>query len=516
MAMKFHIQEYDEDPILFQGDQGTSEKTIPRREYQLDLSSSSVKINQVTTTTHQSTWNALLRTPKQVLIDLFLPLGFPHSVDSSYLPYQFYDSLQGLCSYLRGVVSTSAVLAAAGVGNADATAMGAAMTWAMKDGMGMIGGLVFSYYASPHFDAYVLEFRLFADLINDVALTLDMLAPLVPSSCLLALMSASTLSKTMCGMSAGATKSSITCHLALEGNMADLNAKEGTQETLVSLVGMILGVQLAAMLKHLAEEYEEQPLTLYDTIPHEWQVPVEFAMSWTVFLFFTWLHMWANYRGVKLLKLNTLNRERATVALEALVAAMAHSYDEDPNSDAAQLLMAQPQLLPGPNDIEESMIRSTYTLLFPRRQSIVLGVSIMDILKCMKSSKSVNDILQPSVDPESLIQEFSEEKYIVGIVQKNKREYTVKSTLRNGAGNSDELKAFVHCMLLRKCLDRSPQTDDTLQMIKTTRSQLDGLFGSKTGSLLMKQLSDRGWDMEARLYLGFGRQRTSWESSKSD
>lgn len=44
-----------------------------------------------------------------------------------YLEYQIYDSLQGLCSYLRGVVSTSAVLAAAGVGDAEATAMSAAM-----------------------------------------------------------------------------------------------------------------------------------------------------------------------------------------------------------------------------------------------------------------------------------------------------------------------------------------------------------------------------------------------------
>ena len=43
-----------------------------------------------------------------------------------YLSYQFYDSIQGLCSYLRGVVSTSAVLTAAGVGDVEATAMSAA------------------------------------------------------------------------------------------------------------------------------------------------------------------------------------------------------------------------------------------------------------------------------------------------------------------------------------------------------------------------------------------------------
>jgi hypothetical protein len=34
----------------------------------------------------------------------------------------------------------------------------------------MLGGLLFSYFASPFFDCYVKEFRLFADVINDLGL----------------------------------------------------------------------------------------------------------------------------------------------------------------------------------------------------------------------------------------------------------------------------------------------------------------------------------------------------------
>ncbi len=56
-----------------------------------------------------------------------LYIRYPHSVNEGYIQYQFYDSLQGLCSYLRGVVSTTAVLTAAGVGDAEATALSAAM-----------------------------------------------------------------------------------------------------------------------------------------------------------------------------------------------------------------------------------------------------------------------------------------------------------------------------------------------------------------------------------------------------
>jgi len=163
-----YVKEFDEDPALLQNaavgnesDSGNAatraaahagynqllavNTSIPRREFHLDLSSSSSPTEAITirpityaanTSTQStsiapvshSTLSSSIRRAKQILVDLFLPLGFPHSVDASYLPYQFYDSLQGLCSYLRGVVSTSAVLTAAGVGNAEANAMGAAMS----------------------------------------------------------------------------------------------------------------------------------------------------------------------------------------------------------------------------------------------------------------------------------------------------------------------------------------------------------------------------------------------------
>ena len=160
-----------------------------------------------------------LHSVARYLRNLFLPLGYPDTVRAGYWEYQVYDSIQGLCSYLRGVVSSAHVLQAAGVGNDQATAWGAAVTWALRDGMGLLGGLVFSAAAAPLFDAHVKEFRFFADLINNVGLTLDMLLPLLPASLFLWSSAASTLCKTMCGMSAGATKGSITQHFAISGNL---------------------------------------------------------------------------------------------------------------------------------------------------------------------------------------------------------------------------------------------------------------------------------------------------------
>ena len=40
----------------------------------------------------------------------------------------------------------------------------------------------------------------------------------------------------MCGVAAGSTKASITAHMAVQGNTADVAGKEGAQETLVSQI----------------------------------------------------------------------------------------------------------------------------------------------------------------------------------------------------------------------------------------------------------------------------------------
>ena len=36
----------------------------------------------------------------------FLPIGYPASVSAEYTEYQFWDTVQALCSYLRGVLAT--------------------------------------------------------------------------------------------------------------------------------------------------------------------------------------------------------------------------------------------------------------------------------------------------------------------------------------------------------------------------------------------------------------------------
>jgi hypothetical protein len=455
--------------------------------------------------------------PLTVGKELFLPLDYPQSVREGYLEYQLYDSLQGLCSYLRGVLCSAQVLQAAGVGNDNATAWGAALTWALKDGMGMIGGLAFSYLASPFFDAHVKEFRLFADLINDVGLTLDMLAPYCNN--LLLVSSASTLCKTLCGMSAAATKASITVYFAVEGNMADLNAKESTQETLVSLIGMLCGVTLARWL----QDYEQTHPNVLETI------------QWSVFIVLTALHVWANWQGVCILRLQSLNRERAEIVLAPLLQVVlssqnhtgslfSSSFPPPPPHDQLKDTYRRMEFAK-PTDVNESLLTSTWKMIFPGK--LCLNCTLDDIVQTNPPSTRY---LHWCLTQQRL-------QYIVSVRAGGGSHpfQCVQVCLLQGATNLDQLQAFCHAQLLVKGLKRIQKSKqgkgggqrqdhtvvwETLSMYygqivqswfmndNDPSSSEQSNQASISSFLLPTQLAQAGWDIQGRLYLGFSRVRT--------
>lgn len=250
------------------------------------------------------------------LKSIFLPVGYPDSVRPEYLRFQAFDTLQAACSYLRSILTTSAILRAAGVGEDQASPMAAAVAWVLRDGVGMFGSLLFSYGVGASFDVHVKEWRLFADLINDVGLTLDMLAPLAGSGfAVIAGLAAAC--KTICGMVAGATRASITAHFALRNNLADVSAKESAQETAVTLLGLVGG-------SLLAQRMGDAPMT-----------------AWLAFIVLTAVHVWANWLGVGCLTFDYINPQRAHLIIRRWRA----KQDISPKAIAAAERIWRPPLL---------------------------------------------------------------------------------------------------------------------------------------------------------------------------
>jgi hypothetical protein len=219
---------------------------------------------------------------------LFIPRG---DVAPEYVYFQACDSLQATCSYLRGILAIHSTLVGVGVGDSQASALSAVATFVLKDGSGMLGSLIFSYGYSHIFDCEVKFWRLFADVINDVGLTLEVIAPLFKDNFLFITVFAN-ICKSLCGVAAGATRVGISQHFATEGNISEVQAKEGTQETFVSMMGLMLGSFL---------------------LSRGFMASIHFRLIFFVVL--TIIHVYANYLAVKVLQLRTINRGRLRLIL---------------------------------------------------------------------------------------------------------------------------------------------------------------------------------------------------------
>ncbi|KAB1206743.1 hypothetical protein CJ030_MR7G013510 [Morella rubra] len=217
--------------------------------------------------------------------------GFPSSVTPDYVPFQVWDSLQGLSTYIRTMLSTQALLSAIGVGEKSATVIGATFQWFLRDLTGMLGGILFTFYQGSNLDSNARMWRLVADLMNDLGMLMDLVSPLFPSAFVFVVCLGS-LSRSFTGVASGATRAALTQHFALQSNAADIAAKEGSQETMATMIGMALGMLLARI-----------------TMGHALAI-------WLSFLSLTMFHMYANYKAVRCLVLTSLNPQRSSILLQ--------------------------------------------------------------------------------------------------------------------------------------------------------------------------------------------------------
>ena len=219
-----------------------------------------------------------------------LPAGYPDSVTADYLPFQLWDSCQGLCSYIRGSFTTAALLKGVGVGSADATAMNATAVYLARDWCGHAFGLLFAVAAAGKLDAEAKQWRFATDCANGLGYILELSSPALPRGLFVPAVCLAALLRAFCGVAAGATRAALTSHFAKAHNVADVSAKEGSQETAVTLLGMALGYYF---VRFTAERGA--------------------AVQWALFLAISVLHLFANAKAMRALRLTSLNRERLTL-----------------------------------------------------------------------------------------------------------------------------------------------------------------------------------------------------------
>ncbi|XP_036797285.1 RUS1 family protein C16orf58 homolog isoform X2 [Oncorhynchus mykiss] len=139
-------------------------------------------------------------------------------------------------------------------------------------------------------DSEAKKWRLVADVLNDIAMFMEILAPNFPT-CFTLIVCSAGIFKSIVGVAGGATRAALTLHQARRDNMADISAKDGSQETLVNLAGLLVSLILIPLVT-------DNPL-----------------LTFVLFFLFTILHLCANYKAVRSVVMETLNEARLAIVL---------------------------------------------------------------------------------------------------------------------------------------------------------------------------------------------------------
>jgi hypothetical protein len=246
----------------------------------------------------------------------FLPSGFPTKTPDGYLRYAVWGWVQDLSTQLRGVLATQRILEGVGVGKQGATALSALLNFLVRDGCGMLASLTFTTIAAPSFRSDVKRWRLFADIIVDVGITLEVMAIQMPTALFLPLISLGNACKAMCGVAAGACSGPINLHWAQGSDISDISAKFGAQNTVTGALGIIF----AAFFARSVSTLPLQPL-------------------WILYSALTILHIHANRRCMRLIAFESFN----TLRLNMVLSHFFQEYDIDNNNETTSILLPTPK-----------------------------------------------------------------------------------------------------------------------------------------------------------------------------
>ena len=196
--------------------------------------------------------------------------------------------MQAFSSAIAGLLASRAVLEGVGVGDSTASPTSALLLSILQDSMGRIATILFAHRLGTSLEPECKMYRLAADIFNDCAMLMDCLSPAFPKPARVMILSLSSCLRALCGVCAGSAKASLSAHFAKKGNLGELNAKDSSQETVISLLGMLAGSVVVSWV----------------TTP---------MATWATLIALLSIHLGTNYAAVKAVSMNSLNRQRANI-----------------------------------------------------------------------------------------------------------------------------------------------------------------------------------------------------------
>lgn len=302
-------------------------------------------------------------------------------------------------------------------------------------------------------------YRLLADVLNDTAFVLDCLSPVFPKPVRVMILSFSSVLRSLCGVAAGSSKASLSAHFARWGNLGELNAKDSSQETVISLVGMLAGSFVVSWV----------------TTP---------VATWTTLILLLSIHLETNRRAVRAVKMRTLNRQRATLVFHHLQRGHVPSIDE---------VASEEKIFERDGVLRAGDGRST--------GSCAVGVPIERLFNSISSQRTTTKAVRLEDEMLTKVMGVYETcRYVLwrdkALKQSNPSLYIV---LKKSLEPTDVLQAWWQALILADGVpaNRSgPKTDfdldAELQSFKYARDNARSMLDR-----FSQQLRDAGWDLDS-------------------
>ncbi|TDZ18946.1 RUS1 family protein-like protein [Colletotrichum orbiculare MAFF 240422] len=437
------------------------------------------------------------------LLDVFLSDGYPHSVTDDYTEYQIYaspssrvlssrgltivqDSFQAFAGTIAGMISSRAVWEGMGVGDSMASPTGAMMVQVIRESMGRFGTIAFAHLMGTSIEAECKSYRLAADVLQDVAHVIDCLSPIFPTSVRFVVLCFSSVLFSASGVAGNASKSSLSGHFAKWNNLGELNAKDGSQETAISLMGMIVGTVVVSFLTTT-------------------------TATWSALIFLLGIHLFLNWKGVRAVKARSLNRQRANIAFSSL-------------------LSTDKVLTPTEVSQREAIFESRGGEVLRWNSHAVLGhckfgMPLESLLSSLAGGRhAMRSFELPAVTLAALMDVFEQQEYILwcevrGAPGSRNRASDVRVVvvLKNGVSGLSQLRAWFHGLLLasrlgqldgadllRARLDQRTMLCHVEAALRQTRERYEGYA---------RRLSAVGWNLEVAVLETRSGSRIARESS---
>jgi len=272
--------------------------------------------------------------------------------------------------------------------------------------------------------------------------------------------------KALCGLVAGGSKAAITLHFATplngSGDVGDLNAKDSSKETVLSLVGVLLGTLIVPRL--------DTPMLTYGTL-----------------FLLVGLHLVINYLGVRGLELRSLNRQRVGIAWNMYRLSGGTKVPSPAQVSRVEHLLGRPDVFRDDSGriVGCCTIGSYFSEVFPDHFSPrLLEVFEQERYLLWGSRKSQNQ--SPGRDVQNFYREGPIHLHIL---------------LKEGYSGDDQLKAWIHAADLCRMLATVPLTqrnsehddndDDALSLVgRTLRNSGHDFPGFVNG------LRGAGWNVD--------------------